>query len=690
MHSRRTRIDEPASNCLNRPSEKFMNLHQRLQFHATRITLLCSIAVLALSSFACSAQSATRSVAPAHVFAVDGDHFTLDGKPFQIVSGELHYTRIPREYWHARLKMAKAMGLNTIATYVFWNVHEPRPGVYDFSGQNDLAAFIRAAQEEGLYVILRAGPYSCAEWEFGGFPAWLLKDPKMSRALRTNDDVFMVPAERWIDRLAQETSPLLVAHGGPILAVQVENEYGNFGNEHAYMQHMLKIFQSTGFKDAVLYTVDPSKALANGELDGILSGVNFGTGNAELALAKLAAQRPGAPLFATEYWPGWFDLFGVPHATRPLAPQLKDIDYVLGHNGSINIYMFHGGTSFGMMPGASASTGNYRGNVTSYDYDAPLDEAGHPTAKFFAYRDLILSHTHEPALPLPAVAPVIALPQFTLRPTASLWKNLPKPIASQSLLTMEQIDQSYGYILYRIQLAAPVDGKSLVINPVHDYAQIYLDSKLVGTLDRHYNQSSLVLTSTTPATLEILVENSGRLNSTRNIRNEWKGIQSATLDGKPLTGWQIYSLPMENVAAMQSAAPTADAVQGPHFAAGSFTLAQTGDSFLDITSLGKGLIWINGHALGRFWNIGPQDTLYIPAPWLKKGLNEVVVFDLFAATGPQELVGLTKPILDGPTPTYADDPERKKKLAADAEFGPKLATPAPTPSTTPTQAAPKE
>jgi beta-galactosidase len=634
--------------------------------------------------------------APAHTFNVEGDHFLLDGKPFQVISGELHYARIPREYWRARMQMAKAMGLNTIATYVFWNVHEPQPGVFDFSGNNDLAAFLRIAQEEGLYVLLRAGPYSCAEWEFGGFPAWLLKDPANGATLRANEPGFMIPVQRWIARLAQETAPLLLAHGGPILAVQVENEYGNFASDKPYMQHMLQIFQSTGYKDALLYTVDPSKALANGSLDGILSGVNFGTGNAQRGLDALAKLRPGQPLFATEYWPGWFDLWGYPHQTRPLAPQLEDLNYVFSHHGSINIYMFHGGSSFGMMPGASASTGNYRGNVTSYDYDAPLDEAGHPTPKFFAYRDVILKYTGGQPLPIPPVAPVIAIPEFTVTPTAPLWSRLPQPLASATPLTMEQAGQAYGYILYRTQLPNAVSAAPLVLDPVHDYAQVYLDGQLAGTLDRHYNQTTLTLTTTKPARLDILVENTGRLNSTRNMRNEWKGIRTATLSGQPLTGWQIFSLPMDDPANLGAAthfvqgtaisrhsphppliASQEAAGTGPHFATGTFTLASTGDAFLDVSKLGKGLIWINGHALGRFWNIGPQQTLYVPAPWLKTGKNDVVLFDLFPAKTAPALVGRLKPILDGPTPTYAGDPERKKKEDPHAEFGPKLATPAP-------------
>jgi beta-galactosidase len=621
-------------------------------------------------------------------FAVVGDHFELNGKPFQVIAGEMHYARIPREYWRNRVQMAKAMGLNTIATYVFWNVHEPRPGEYEFSGNYDLAAFIRTIEAEGLHVLLRAGPYSCAEWEFGGFPAWLLKDPRMKTALRTNDDAFMVPAARWMKRLADETSPLLIANGGPIIAVQVENEYGNFSNDHAYMQHMLEIFQSTGYRDALLYTVDPSKALQQGCLEGILAGVNFGTGSSELGLSRLAAMRPGAPLFATEYWPGWFDLWGHPHETRPVAPQLKDIENVLGRGGSINIYMFHGGTSFGMMAGASASTGNYRGNVTSYDYDAPLDEAGHTTPKFFAYRDLILKYTKGPALPVPAVAEVVAIPEFTLNTGQSLWSEMHKPVASEMPLTMEEVDQAYGYIVYSTVLPEGVEGQPLVIDPVHDFAQVYvhdgpadltrpvpLDSSLAGTLDRHYNQTTVNLSAKAGARLDILVENTGRLNSTRNMRTEWKGIKSATLGGKPLTGWRIWPLPMGD---KQNAGPVQydpHPRQSPHFFYGSFNLDKVGDAFLDTSALGKGLVWVNGRAIGRVWNVGPQVTLYLPGPWLKQGRNEVVVLDLFMANLQPKLVGRLKPILDGATPGYADDPERNKKPAANAEFGPKLDVP---------------
>jgi beta-galactosidase len=688
---------------------------------------LCTlfISVLALANLTAFAQPATPAK---HTFAIEGTHFTLDGKPFKILSGELHYARIPREYWHARLKMARAMGLNTIATYVFWNVHEPSPGRFDFSGQYDVAAFIRAAQEEGLYVILRAGPYSCAEWEFGGYPAWLLKDPRMSTALRTNDPAFMVPVERWINRLAQETAPLQIGRGGPILITQVENEYGSFAQRdgpldptHAYMTHMRDIFLRAGFTSSLLDTVDGGEELPAGGVRGVFTGVNFGVGEHQKEMDLLAAFQPDKPLLVTEYWPGWFDYWGHPHQTRPLDAQLEDLDYILNRGSGINLYMFHGGTSFGFMSGANLNNGNYLPQVTSYDYGAPLDEAGHPTPKFLAFRKIfakyagcpkppseakdvvILSAAKNPRIlpvaaqsmtstqtdqtgevclpPIPDPPPVITIPQITLTESTPLWENLPKPIHSDTPKPMEQFDQAYGYILYRHQLPAAVSG-DLVLDELHDYAQIYLDGKLIGTLDRRDarrdKQSTLPITTTGPARLDILVENSDRINFSPAMRSEIKGItKSVTLAGKPLTNWQIYPLPMttlpaftpsavasrypggsasglsagqENGAAAPGVCPSSRCQSIPAFFRGHFTLTSTGDTFLDVRSLTKGALWINGHPIGRFWNIGPQQTLYIPGPWLKTGDNEIVVFDLAPASSTPTVAGLATPILDGPVP----------------------------------------
>lgn len=615
----------------------------------------CIAVLLCFFAFDSTMVLAAAQSVPDHKpsFVVVGDHFELDGKPIEILSGEMHYARIPRQYWKARMEMAKAMGLNTIATYVFWNVHEPRPGVHDFSGNLDLAAFIRLAQQEHLNVLLRAGPYSCAEWEFGGFPSWLLADPKMSTALRTNDDAFMIPVERWITRLAKEVAPLQIGHGGPIIAVQVENEYGNFSNDTKYMEHMKEIFLRAGFDASMLYTVDPSKSLAAGELSGVFSGVNFGTGGAERGLTALAKERPGQPLFATEYWPGWFDHWGHPHETRSTETQIADLRYILDHKASVNIYMFHGGTSFGFMSGASWTEGNYLPDVTSYDYDAPLDEAGHPTPKFYAYREVFAKYSSVPLPPVPASPPVIELDPFAAGHATSLWDHLPKPIRSDNPLTMEALGQAYGYILYRKVLDHAADG-ALVLDQVHDYALVYLDGELVGTIDRRFKQDHLQLSAAKGARLDILVENSGRINSTKMMRGEVKGITHfVKIAGELLTGWNIYSLPMDsapNTHASRTRHAQKNAAAGPHFLFAKFNVVTPGDVFLDVSALGKGALWINGHTMGRYWNEGPQKTLFVPGPWLHAGSNEVVIFDLFrAASDHPMLAGLAHPILNATT-----------------------------------------
>lgn len=585
-------------------------------------------------------------------FTIQGGHFLLDGKPFQILSGEMHYARIPRAYWRDRMEMAKAMGLNTIATYVFWNVHEPKPGVWEFSGNADLPEFLREAQQEHLHVILRAGPYSCAEWEFGGFPAWLLAEPKMETALRSNDPAFMAPAERWIMKLGQEVAQYQIGRGGPIIAVQIENEYGDFGSDQEYLKHLREIFIKAGFTDALLFTTNPTRGEKNGSIPGTYAAVNFGTGHAAQGLDFLAQMRPGQPLFAAEYWPGWFDHWGQPHQTRPIAPQVADLETILGRGASLNLYMFHGGTSFGFMSGASWTGGNYMPDVTSYDYDAPLDEAGHPTPKYYAYRKVYEKYAGQPLPPVPQPPPVIAVPEFTLNESASLWKNLPAPTASNQANGMKMYGQAYGFILYRTELQAPSHG-TLAIPGLNDYAKIYLDGKLVGTLDRRLKQESLTLDSTkSRARLDILIENDGRINSTRMMRHAQKGTPNGvTLDGRALAGWEVYTLPTNSFSKVRFR-PGAQ-VAGPAFYRGFFSVTSIGDTFLDVRDLHKGAVWINGHAIGRYWDIGPQDTLYVPGPWLHKGKNEIIDFDIDGVSEPH-LSGLTKPILDGPTRESAE------------------------------------
>lgn len=583
-----------------------------------------------------------------HSFTIGGDQFLLDGKPFQILSGEMHYERIPREYWRARMEMAKAMGLNTIATYVFWNVHEPQPGHFDFSGNADLPEFPREAQQEGLYVILRAGPYSCAEWEFGGFPAWLLADPKMETALRSNDPAFMIPAERWLMKLGAEVAPFQIGRGGPIIAVQMENEYGDFGNDQEYLKHLRVIFEKAGFTDALLFTTNPVGGEKNGSLEGTYAAVNFGIGHAAQGLDFLAKMRPGQPLFAAEYWPGWFDHWGEPHQTRPIAPQITDLNTILGRGASLNIYMFHGGTSFGFMSGASWTKNEYLPDVTSYDYDAPLDEAGHPMPKYYAYREVLAKYAGHPLPPVPEPPPVIAVAPFSLTESASLWKNLPSPVHSDAAQAMEMYGQAYGFILYRTRLQSAISG-TLSLVGLNDYAKVYLDGKLFGTLDRRAKQDSLLLNSARPgAMLDLLVENDGRVNSTRMMRRAAKGIPGGvTLNGNPLTHWDVYTLPMTDFSRIRFHRGMEAA--GPAFYRGRFHVDRAGDTFLDVRALAKGAVWINGHPIGRYWNIGPQDTLYVPGPWLHPGWNQITVFDIDGVAAPR-LAGLTQPILDGPTP----------------------------------------
>jgi beta-galactosidase len=645
---------------------------------------------LALGSFPALGQTAPRS-AP-HTFTVEGDHFTLDGKPFKVLSGELHYARIPREYWHARLKMARAMGLNTIATYVFWNVHEPSPGHYYFTGQNDLVAFIRAAQEEGLYVILRSGPYACAEWDLGGLPAWLLADSKSAQAIRTNSPLFLQPAERWVHRLAQEVLPLQLGRGGPILMTQIENEYGIYGSDHAYMEALRSIYVKAGFngRDSLLYTADNWKNIPEGSIPEIFAAVNFGIGNHQHGMDNLAAARPHQALFVSEYWPGWFDHWGHPHETRPSGPQIEDIDYILHRGTGINIYMFHGGTSFGFMAGSSYLKDKFLPDVTSYDYDAPLDESGRPTPKYFAYRKELAKFSpcgNESCLPpIPSVPAPVTIPAIALIHAAPLFDNLPQPIASALPAPMERFSQNYGYILYRTQLPQPMHGP-LIIKDVHDFAAAYIDGKLIGTFDRRDaapdgSLPPVQVSTTGPARLDILVADDGRINVEHGMIGEIKGITEAViLDGRPLGDWQVYPLPMSqpppsglaassirldkrpqsvqhcgfkygNVCPNQtpvrqddlSAPKTSPA---PGFFSADFNIVKPGDTFLDFSHLGKGAMWINGHNLGRYWSVGPQQTLYVPAVWLKPGANQIVVLDMLP-TGDESVAGFDHPILNAP------------------------------------------
>lgn len=597
-------------------------------------TFVCLFAVLALGF----AAPRMAHAAARHTVTVSGRHFVVDGKPVQVISGEMHYPRIPRPYWRDRMAKAKAMGLNAVSVYVFWNVHEPHPGQWDFSGQNDVAQFIRDAQAAGLYVILRAGPYSCAEWSFGGYPNWLLKNPSMQ--VRSLDPKFMNAVRDYMNHLGEQLKPLLWTNGGPIIAVQVENECGSYGKDKAYLEAMKRVDIDAGLGGVVLYTGD-GPGLWGGTLPELPAAIDFGPGDAQDGFAKLAKFRPNQGLmYAAEFYPGWFDQWGKPHETgAPIAKQLKDLSWMLSHGYSVSLYMFHGGTDWGFMNGANVDDGNYHPQTTSYDYAAPLDEAGNPTPDYYAFRKLFQKFQPSVKIPdVPKSAPLVSVAPFRLERAASLWENLPAPRRSEEPLHFEDFEMETGYLLYRTRIHGPVKG-TLDIGGARDYAVVYLDGKKVATLDRRLGQHETTLDVTgKSARLDILVEDTGRINFGHQFATDRKGLlYPVMLDGKKLTGWDNYPLRMAEPSVKNWVKRD---VAGPAFHQGTFELSKVGDTYLDVSALGKGLLWVNGHAIGRVWNIGPQQSDYVPGCWLHKGRNTVTVFDLEDERG-AEVSGVT-------------------------------------------------
>jgi len=532
---------------------------------------------------------------------------------------------VPRQYWRDRMKKMKAMGLNTLTTYIFWNLHEPKPGQFDFTGNLDLAAYIHTAQEEGLWVIVRPGPYVCSEWEFGGFPPWLLATPDMK--VRSADPRFLKAAENYIKQVGQQLAPLQITRGGPIIMVQVENEYGSFGNDKVYLNAVRRMVSEAGF-DVTLFTSDgdPNK-LAGGTLPDVLAVINFGAGDsAEKKFAIFDKFRQHVPRMCGEFWVGWFDAWGEQHHTVPAQKAADGLDWMLSRGISVNLYMFHGGSTFGFMNGANKYD-TYQPIISSYDYDSPLDEAGRPTEKFFALRDVIKKYLPAgTALPeLPAPLPMIEIPRFELRESASLFSALGRPVRAVRPRPMEAVGQNYGFILYRKKLGRATKG-TLEITEARDYALVYQGDRKLGVLDRRLKQNSLEVELSTTAPLDILVENMGRVNFGPNMVTDRKGItEKVALGGEELTGWEIYPLPLADLSRLKF---STEHKSGPAFYHGAFKLTSIGDTYLDMHGWGKGCVWVNGHNLGRYWRIGPQQSLFVPSGWLKKGRNEIVVLDL--------------------------------------------------------------
>jgi beta-galactosidase len=570
-----------------------------------------------------------------HQFSFNANDFLLDGKPFEIWAGEMHFQRIPRMYWRDRLAKARAMGLNTVATYVFWNQLEPQPGKWNFSDNNDLGAFIREAQQQGLYVIVRPGPYACAEWDFGGLPAWLLAKPDVK--VRCMDPFYWKAAQQFVRKMAAIVRPLQIQNGGPVIMLQVENEYGSYGNDRTYMEELKKAWEKAGIRVPLSTGDGPTHyMLEAGSLPGCVIGLDPGANATDFALAR--QYSPDRPVYCSEYYPGWLTHWQEDWQRLDTVELIKDLDWLITNKKSWNLYVIHGGTNFGWMAGANyGGTKNfgdaYQPDVTSYDYDAPISEDGTLKPKFFAIRRLLMKHGAKPG-PLPPPTPMLDLGKISLRPSGHLFQYLPAPVYKPQPVPMEALGQHYGFILYRTQLVGHHSGK-LTITDLHDYANVYLNGKFVGSLDRSQNRTSLDLpkpTDARPPQLDILVEAMGRINFGKYLLDR-KGItERVTLNGMTLMDWRIYSLPMTSEWILE--APTTGITTGAYtaqpgqFFSGTFQVYSMGDAYLDMSGWPKGCVWVNGHHLGRYWEVGPQKRLFLPANFLKKGKNDIVIFDL--------------------------------------------------------------
>lgn len=607
---------------------------------------------LLIASFLCM-QTACVQQKNTGTFEIGDRAFLLNGEPFVIKAAELHYPRIPKPYWEQRIKMCKAMGMNTICLYIFWNYHEPEEGKFDFSGQKDIAAFCRLAQENGMYIIVRPGPYVCAEWEMGGLPWWLLK--KKDIKLREHDSYFMERVQLFMDEIGKQLADLQISRGGNIIMMQVENEYGSYGVNKPYVAAIRDMVRKAGFTDVPLFQCDWNSNFENNALDDLLWTMNFGTGaNVDDQFKRLKELRPNTPLMCSEYWSGWFDHWGAKHETRSADDLVNGLKEMLDKNISFSLYMTHGGTSFGHWGGANFP--NFSPTCTSYDYDAPINESGKPTQKFYAVRDLLARYLPESeTLPeIPDTIPVISIPTIAMTEIAPVFDNLPLSKQSDDIRPMEMYDQGWGSILYRITLPETCDeSQSLLITEVHDWAQVYLNGKKLATLSRLKGEGIVKLPPVKKGDqLDILVEAMGRMNFGKGIYDP-KGItekvelqRENVKEVQRLQNWQVYNLPIDyNYVSNLNYRKGNDAQGMPAYYRATFTIAEVGDTFLSMLNWSKGMVWVNGHALGRYWEIGPQQTLYLPGCWLKEGENEIIVLDMAGPVKP-ETEGLRQPILD--------------------------------------------
>lgn len=562
--------------------------------------------------------------------------FQWDGKPLQIISGAIHYFRVVPEYWEDRLLKLKACGFNTVETYLPWNLHEPKEGQFCFEGIADVERFVRIAEKVGLHVILRPSPYICAEWELGGLPAWLLRYTDMK--LRCMDEVYLEKVDKYYDALLPRLVPLLSTNGGPVIAMQIENEYGSYGNDQAYLNYLKDGLIRRGV-DVLLFTSDGplDGMLQGGSVPGVLASVNFGS-RPEEAFDKFREYRPDEPLMCMEFWNGWFDHWMKPHHTRDAKDAADVFDRMLQMGASVNFYMFHGGTNFGFYNGANYHD-KYEPTITSYDYDSPLSECGDITEKYEAVRSVVTAFYEKnnmemPDLPeLPASNPKKGYGTITMTQKADMLDqlaHLSEPVKSVSPVPMEMLGQNYGFIVYSTHISGPRTGEHLHIQDVHDRAQVFLDGVYQGTTERWNPKSFPLDIPAGGAKLDIVVENMGRVNYGPKLK-DYKGItEGVRMNGQFLFDWTIYPLPLEDTSSVQFTDVTVseERTDRPVFYKGEFDVEEIADTFILLEGWSKGVVWINGFNLGRYWKEGPQKTLYLPAPLLRKGCNEFVVFEL--------------------------------------------------------------
>ena len=613
-------------------------------------------------------------------FTIGDKTFLLNGEPFVVKAAEIHYPRIPRPYWEHRIQMCKSLGMNAVCIYIFWNIHEQQEGQFNFTDNNDIAEFCRIAQKNGMYVIVRPGPYVCAEWEMGGLPWWLLK--KKDIKLRERDPYFMERVKIFEEKVGEQLKPLTIQNGGPIIMIQVENEYGSYGEDKPYISEIRDCLRGIYGKELELFQCDWSSNFEKNGLDDLTWTMNFGTGaNIDQQFRRLGELRPNAPKMCSEFWSGWFDKWGARHETRPAKDMVDGMDEMLSKGISFSLYMTHGGTSFGHWAGANSP--GFAPDVTSYDYDAPINEWGLSTPKFWELRKMMEKYDERgfplqggrkgglPAVPK-APMPIITVPKFELTEFAPLMSAMTEHVKG-NLKTFEEMNMGWGTMMYSTRLPE-ITSQSELTGEFHDFAQVFIDQKYIGKIDRVKNEKSLTIPAIKKGEdLIIIVEGMGRINFGRAIK-DFKGIiGNVTLTTETddvemvLTpkNWANVAIPDDYETAkkvldmvkgvndrvasgeVKGCVPALALTQGyegskklgdllkPGYHRGYFNLKKVGDTFLNFETWGKGQVWVNGHAMGRFWSIGPQQTLYVPGCWLKKGQNEVIVLDI---VGPRETV----------------------------------------------------